>query len=67
MALPISKVATSCGETGGKGKRRPAETQSDRNMSGSQRKPNGADEKRDCNPYIGLIGKREIGDDAAGE
>jgi hypothetical protein len=36
-------------------------------MPRSQRKPDGADEERERNPCSGLIGKREIGDDAARE
>jgi hypothetical protein len=36
-------------------------------MPRCQRKPDGADEERERNPGGGLIGKREIGDDAARE
>ena len=56
-----------CGETRGKGKRGPAETQSERSMPRSQRKPDGADKERERNPCGRLIGKREIGDDTARE
>jgi hypothetical protein len=36
-------------------------------MPRSQRKLDGADEERERDPCSGLIGKREIGDDAARE